>query len=296
MVFSHCLLCRLLGHNRPEETLLMIFYLFAVIYCARRLQQQQQRWRPYLWWLYSLLIRELVTSLYINPLQCEHISVLRHSFNYLIPCRSSSMIGGIIIRLGMHIVDLSLSVSGILIFWYYRLTTYRFAYKLGTRAVFIHMQNSAQCWLSLNSVWIQKSKWLSVPHHPLFKSKFRSFTLSLSSGSTGCSRLVWSHIKRHTKRFFNAFGCGLFFYSHFYSKDLWRNLCNLCLDSAELDKVLRWFYIMPQSMCGIPWGVCDLWFVGLLMQLLLQAKPIFLFGTSRKSKQTNMNAVSRRYS
>lgn len=114
MVFSHCLLCRLLGHNRPEETLLMIFYLFAVIYCARRLQQQQQRWRPYLWWLYSLLIRELVTSLYINPLQCEHISVLRHSFNYLIPCRSSSMIGGIIIRLGMHIVDLSLSLS----LWY----------------------------------------------------------------------------------------------------------------------------------------------------------------------------------
>lgn len=52
----------------------------------------------------------------------------------------------IIIRLGMHIVDLSL------VFWYYRLTTYRVAYKLGTRAVFIHMQNSAKYWLSLNSV------------------------------------------------------------------------------------------------------------------------------------------------
>lgn len=36
MVFSHCLLCRGRDHhNRPEETLLMIFYLFAVIYCAR---------------------------------------------------------------------------------------------------------------------------------------------------------------------------------------------------------------------------------------------------------------------
>lgn len=46
-------------------------------------------------------------------------------------------------------------------------------------------------------------------------------------------------------------------------------------------------------MCGIPWGVGDLWLVGLVMQLLLQAEPIFLFGTSRKSKQTNMNAVSR---
>lgn len=124
----------------------------------------------------------------------------------------------------MHIVDLSLS----LVFWYYRLTTYRFAYKLGTRAVFIHMQNSVKCWLSLNSVWIQKSKWLSVPHHPLFKSKFRSFTLSLSSGSPGCSSssLVWSHIshiKRHAKRFFNGFGFGLFFIflcSQFYSKDV----------------------------------------------------------------------------
>lgn len=163
------------------------------------------------------------------------------------------------------------------------------------------MQNSLKYWLSLNSVWIQKSKWLSVPLHPLFKSKFRSFTLSLSSGSPGCSSssLVWSHIshiKRHAKRFFNALGFGLFFFFFFvhnFIPRMWRDLCNLCLDSAELDKVLRWFYNMPQSMCGIPWGIGDLWLVGLVMQLLLQAEPIFLFGTSRKSKQTNMNAVSR---